>query len=383
VAGQGTEHLEVVDVAPIPAADRPFGEGQLAVDQALGVEELLNAEAVAGRAGAGRVVEGKHLRFQLADRVPADRAGEARRKDGFLAGFAFHRRHQRDAVGQAQRGLEGLGQALLQVGTHLETVDHDLDGVLLLLVQLGQVVEFVELAVDPRADEALGAHFLEHREVLALALANDRREQHQLGALGHRQYLIDHLADGLRLQRDVVVRAARRTDAGIEQAQVVVDLGDGADGGARIVRGGLLLDGDRRGQPFDGVHVGLFHHREELPGVGGERLHIAALPLCVERVEGQGRFSGAGQAGDHDEFVAGEGEVDVLQVVGTSPTDQDLVQNSLAWRAKTHEYTDRRAGASGRRGLSLTGRVREGLAAARCFCAGSWGWGLVESPPCS
>src|SRR5690606_35083149 len=44
VRGQRAEHLEVVDVAPVPAADGAFGQGQLAVDQALGVEELLDAQ---------------------------------------------------------------------------------------------------------------------------------------------------------------------------------------------------------------------------------------------------------------------------------------------------------------------------------------------------
>ncbi|MNY24819.1 hypothetical protein D3C86_1585590 [compost metagenome] len=65
--GQRAEHLEVVDVAPVPAADRALGQGHLAVDQTLGVEELLDAQAVAGRAGAGRVVEGEQLGLQLAD----------------------------------------------------------------------------------------------------------------------------------------------------------------------------------------------------------------------------------------------------------------------------------------------------------------------------
>jgi hypothetical protein len=33
--------------------------------------------------------------------------------------------------------------------------------------------------------------------------------------------------------------------AGKQQAQVIVDLGDGADGGAGIARGGLLFAGER------------------------------------------------------------------------------------------------------------------------------------------
>ena len=110
-----------------------------------------------------------------------------------------------------------------------------------------------------------------------------------------------------------------------EQAQVVVDLGDRAHGGARVLAGGLLLDRDRRRKPLEQVHVRLVHLPEELAGVGGQRLHVAALPLGVEGVKGQGGLARAGQAGEDDEFVAGQVNRDVLQVVhARAPDAQEL-----------------------------------------------------------
>ncbi|KAF1065941.1 MAG: hypothetical protein GAK45_02063 [Pseudomonas citronellolis] len=307
--GQRAEHLEVIHVAPVPAANGAFRQSQFTVDHPTCIEELLHTQTIAGGAGASRVVEGEQLRLQLADRVAAHRAGEARGEDQFLAfglaAFIGQRRDQGDTVGQVQCGLEGLRQALLEVGTHLETVHHHIDGVFLLLVELGQFVQLVELAVDPSADEALRAHLFEHRQVLALAFANHRGQQHQPSALRQRQHLVDHLADGLCLQRNVVIRATRNTHAGVQQAQVIVDLGDGAHGRTRVVRGGFLLDGNGRGKTFDGVHIGFFHHRQELPGVGRQRFHIASLAFGIERIEGQRRLARAGQAGDHDQLVTG------------------------------------------------------------------------------
>jgi hypothetical protein len=58
--------------------------------------------------------------------------------------------------------------------------------------------------------------------------------------------VVDHLRDGLRFERLLVFGAVRRAGAGEEQAQVVVDLGDRADGRARVVAGRLLLDRNRR-----------------------------------------------------------------------------------------------------------------------------------------
>src|SRR5450830_434154 len=292
VRRQRPEHLEVIDVTPVPTAYRAFRQRQFAIDQALDVEELLHPQAITGRACAGRVVEGKQLGFQLADGVATDRAGKACGEDDLFARLVVHRRDQGNPVRQLQGGLEGFRQALLQVGAHFETVDHDINRVLLLLVELRRFVQLIQLAVDPRPHETLRPQFFKHRKVFTLALANYRRQQHQLGAFRLGQHQVDHLADGLGFQRNVVVRAAWDTYARIEQAQVVIDLGDGAHGGARIMGRRLMLDRDRRR-----------------------------------------RFAGPGQTGDDDQFVPGQGQVDILQVVGSSPTNQDLVQDGLARRA--------------------------------------------------
>ena len=79
----------------------------------------------------------------------------------------------------------------------------------------------------------------------------------------------------------------RGADAGEENAQIIVDLGDGADGGAGVLAGGLLGDGDGGGQAGDLVDIGFFHLAEKLARVGRKRGNVAALALGVERIEGQ------------------------------------------------------------------------------------------------
>ncbi len=338
VLGDRLQLVEVVDAAPVPALDHAFGQRQVGMaDHFVGIEELLAAQAVAGRAGAGRVVEREHPRLELGDRIAAHRAGEACR-EGDVVALAVHEMHDGDAVGEIQRGLERFGEALLQVLADLEAVDHHADVVLLVLVQRRDLVELVDLAVDQRAHVALGAQLGEQLQMLALAALDHRRQQHQLAGLGQGQHLVDHLRDGLRLQIDVVLGAARRAGAGEQQAQVVVDLGDGADRRARVVRGRLLLDRDRRRQPFDMIDVGLFHHRQELARIGRQRFDVTALTLGIERVEGQRRLARAGQPGDHDQAVARQFDIDVLEVVGAGPTDLNLVHCHLVSAQKSN-YT--------------------------------------------
>ena len=103
-----------------------------------------------------------------------------------------------------------------------------------------------------------------------------------------------------------------------------MDLGHGAHGGARVVRGGFLFDGDRRAQALDHIHIGLVHQLQKLPCIGGQALHVAPLPFGVQGVKGQAGLTRTAQAGDHHQLVAGYVDVDVLEVVGARTADADL-----------------------------------------------------------
>jgi hypothetical protein len=246
----------------------------------------------------------------------------------------IHLHCQRAAVGVAQRGLEAFGQALLGVGANFQPVDHDFDGVLPVLVELGHGIDLVHLAVDPYPHEALSSQFGEEFEILALAPYHQRGEDHELGVFRQRQHGVDHLRHGLRGQGDVVFRTLRITHPRVQQAQVVVDFGDGADGRARVVAGGFLLDRDRRRQSLDQIDVGLFHQLQELPRVGRQRLDIAPLAFGIEGVERQRRLARTRQPGDHHQLVARQIEVDVLEIVGASTTyaDEFHVYSGGVWQ---------------------------------------------------
>ncbi len=141
---------------------------------------------------------------------------------------------------------------------------------------------------------------------------------------GKRHDLVDDLLGRLRLDRSPTVMAVRMPDPGPEQPQVVVDLGDRADRRARVAAGRLLVDRDRRRQALDRVHVGLVHLPEELPRVRRQRLDVAPLPLGVDGVEGKARLARAGQPGDDHQGVAGQPQVEVLEVVLPRARDDDF-----------------------------------------------------------
>ena len=76
-------------------------------------------------------------------------------------------------------------------------------------------------------------------------------------------------------------------------------------------------------QSVDQVDVRPLPLVEELPRVDRQRLDILPLPLGKERVQGQTALARTAGPGDHDQAVAGDVEVDILQVVHARPADAD------------------------------------------------------------
>ena len=222
-----------------------------------------------------------------------------------------------------QTRLDGIRQPRLQPGPDDHPVDHHLDIVLQLLVEGRRLLDLVELAVDLDPLEAALLQLGQLLAVFALAPAHDGGQQIEPGSLGHGHDAVDHLADGLALDGQAGRRRIGDADAGEEQAHIVVDLGHRADGRARVLRGGLLLDGDGRRQALDGIDVRLLHQLQELAGIGREGFDIAALALGIDGVEGEGGLAGTRQAGDHHQLVARHVDIDVLQIMLARPADRD------------------------------------------------------------
>ncbi len=310
-------------VVPARGADRAVEQGNALVrDHKLGVDLELRAKARAGRARAKRVVEREHARRQLFDGDAAVLAGVILRKEDIAVVGQDVRKDQ--AARERRRGLARVRQAVNDIGAEDETVDDNLDIVLFVLFEGNLLAEVIHVPVGADADIAGLARILENLDMLALFAADDRRHDLHARPLAQRHELVDDLVDGLLADLLAAVRAVRRADARPEQAQIVVHLRHRADSGAGVLRGGLLVDGNGGGEALDIVDVGLFLLPEKHSGVGRQTLHIAALALGIDGVEREGRLAAAGQARDDGQRVAGNFDVDVLEVIFSCAFDKNL-----------------------------------------------------------
>ena len=292
----------------------------------LGVDLEPRAETVARLARSVRRVEGEVPGGQFVERDAAERAREllGERLDVVVALRRGHR-DRGDALRELQRLLDRVGRAATDVRLRHEPVDHDLDRVLVRLRQPDRLGQIAHLAVDPGARKSLAGQLLQELLVLALAPAHHRCEHLEPGPLRQFHDLVDDLLGRLATDRSPTVVAMGVPDPREQDPQVVVDLRDRADRGARVPGRRLLIDRDGRTQALDEVDVRLLHLPEELPGVRREGLDVATLALRVDGVERQRRFARPGEAGEDDQGVPGQLQRDVPEVVLPGAVDDEGV----------------------------------------------------------
>jgi len=132
------------------------------------------------------------------------------------------------------------------------------------------------------------------------------------------------LIDVLRHDLPTAFGAVWVSNTGKEEAEIIVDLGDGPDGTAGIVAPLLLIDKDGRRQTLNLIDIGLVHDAEELAGVGAEGFDIAALAFGIDSVVSHTRLAATGDTGEDHELVFGESQIDVLEIVLTGSLDDQM-----------------------------------------------------------
>ena len=218
------------------------------------------------------------------------------------------------ATAALQAELDGFHGALLVGTLDAEAVGHHVEHLLAV---------HVALALHPR--ETAGRQPLLHLLRAGVGRQLDREAQHQarvvgLGA-GH-QLRINALG-GVMPDGQGRLAVEKFRGAGIEELQVVIQLRHRAHRGPAGAHRVGLVDGDRGWDAVDLVDRRAVHAVQELPGIGGERLHVATLALGVQGVEDETGLARAAGPGDDGEFRRAQIEVEVLEVVLPSASDAD------------------------------------------------------------
>ena len=98
--------------------------------------------------------------------------------------------------------------------------------------------------VNASTGETLTEQIHQKRVILAFATLHYGCQYLEPCSLFELHHLVDDLLRGLFSETLAIIHAMLDPDAGKEQAQIVVYLGDGAHSGARVARSRLLVDGN-------------------------------------------------------------------------------------------------------------------------------------------
>ena len=292
----------------------------------VGVEPHAPAEPFAAAAGAERIEGVEERGHGLFVRSATTAADPSAMEGALLAaafGFAVPEDHGDGPFGELEGCLERLAQPQ-RVVLYGEAVDDDLDLRGPYERDGGLGFNLDDFAFEPGALVAVCDELSEKVAHAVCVGAGGGNDEDPLAA----RMLLQPL-DG-----SGYVEGDNRGAAGLadnlsgtrkEDLKVVEQLGERGDGGLGVGDRAALPQRDGGWDVGDGADGRLGHGMEELPGVGGEGLHVSALPFGIERVEGERRLAAAAHARDDRERTARDGDIDGLEVVGLGAADDDVV----------------------------------------------------------
>ena len=146
-------------------------------------------------------------------------------------------------------------------------------------------------ADDVAADGHAGVAILDIHLQLAFQRAtldgNDGCQDDEFRAGLELLHLSDDILGGVFLHLLSANGRVGPSDAGIEQAQILVDFRRCANGTSWIARDDLLFDGDGGRYAANVVAFGFVHTAQKLACICRQTLHITSLALGIQCVEGQ------------------------------------------------------------------------------------------------
>ena len=91
------------------------------------------------------------------------------------------------------------------------------------------------------------------------------------------------------------------------------------------MRSGFLFNRNGGDKPSIAVHIGFLHHRQKLPSISRQRLHITPLPLSIEGIKGQRRLPRPRKARNHNQLIPRQRQINIFQIMRTRTTNRNSI----------------------------------------------------------
>ena len=288
--------------------------------------------ALAGGATALGVIKAEEPGFQFRNRNSALGASQLRTLQAIFllrisrSILALARRQQKThqfSVGQLQRPFQSLPQAAHVLAFQSHAVDDRLNGVLLVTHQGGHILDPVDHTIHTGAHKTVFLEFGQFLAVFALAFLHNGGHHRNLLALVAYIQIIYNLVHGLSLDDPAALGAVGHAQSGKKQAVMVQNFHHRTHGTAGVTVHRFLVDGNRRRNAANALHLRVFHATDELTGISRQGFYEAALALLKHRIKSEAGLARTRNAGHHHDRIAGNFQIHMLQVVFVGVADID------------------------------------------------------------
>ena len=202
-------------------------------------------------------------------------------------GFIGQEQYAYLALGKLSCLLNAFNNATQRIRTDNNTVDDNLNIVLERFTKRDFFIKFTDYAVNTNARKSFFAQVFKELDVLTFAAQNNRSQNIGSASLTRLKDFIGNLICCLAFNNASTLRAVRSTHTSIQKTQIIIDFCNSTYGRARISRSSLLVNRYSWRKTVDRVKIWLIHLSQELTGIAGQRLNVAALSLCVNGVKGK------------------------------------------------------------------------------------------------
>ena len=135
--------------------------------------------------------------------------------------------------------------------------------------------------------KTVSSQFLEKLNVFPLTSFNERSQDLDFSSTFQFQHSIHNFLGGLGTDFKAALGAVRLPCSRKKHTQIIVYFRYCSHSGTWVATGRALFNAYGWRQPFNGIHIGLVHLFQELPGVGGKRFHISTLSFGVYGIKSQ------------------------------------------------------------------------------------------------
>ena len=120
-------------------------------------------------------------------------------------------------------------------------------------------------------------------------------------------------------------RTMRDADTRKKQTQIIINLRHRRHSWAWVAWSRFLINRNCRRKARNHIDIRFIHHAKEHARIARKRLDVATLTFGINRIKSEGRLTRTRKSRNHDQLIARDINIDILEVIRACAANSDIV----------------------------------------------------------